>query len=85
MNSDVVQMALKIADSAAISDIECHCVTHGGNTKDGWLYDTSKIEGDLDDDREFIDEALAYLDARGLITRDPSNAALVSINHRATT
>lgn len=60
--------AIEIADSCARSDIECNC--HWiGDVPDQW-YDTSIPHEDC---RDAIALSVRYLEARGLIVRDPNN------------
>ena len=59
------ELKTKIADSAAISDIECHCSSVLTNS--GRAYNISSAG---EEDKEWVDDAVAYLSARGLITVD---------------
>lgn len=69
----VVKLAIKIADGFARADVECHCPP----TKSGppWQWDTSAADPV---DREHVAEALEYLDARGLVKREPGAPHIVS-------
>lgn len=80
----IIADALIIADSAARSDIEIHCLAifdHTTQRRD--RYDTRDFgdpglhEEDRADLRETIDRALRYLTARRLIDRDPHAPHLV--------
>ncbi|HFQ92054.1 MAG TPA: hypothetical protein ENK29_04160 [Chromatiales bacterium] len=60
MNFDALKT--KIADSAARSDIECNC--ERALSGDVWWYDLSSAGPE---DQEWVDDAVAYLTARGLL------------------
>jgi len=69
------RLAFQIADSAARSDIECHCAWTADDPAIRW-FDISKIE-DASSEKELrpvVDMAVTYLDMRNLITRNPANA-----------
>jgi hypothetical protein len=69
-------LAVKIADEAARSDLECLCafVQDGGDTADHRWCDTSCVAEDGDG---FVRDALAYLWQRGLLDRHPTHDHLV--------
>lgn len=78
--------ALIIADSAARSDIELHCLAifdHTTQRQDRYDVrnpgDPSLHEEDRADLRETIERALRYLTARRLIDRDPHAPHLVRL------
>ncbi len=71
----VTDLAIEIADSTAMSDIELACPTVGGDAKVGWLYDVSNPE---EIDAPFIAQGLRYLDARGILIRQSSNPHIIS-------
>ena len=81
MNPNTIALACKIADSAARSDIECYCQITRQEGQPGqpgyrhW-YDTR----DIDDvcDPQDITDALAYLELRGHVIRDPQQPAFVT-------
>jgi hypothetical protein len=57
--------AMEIADSCARADIESYCTAVGeGDDFRFWWWDVDSIEKD---ERESVDQALRYLDARGLV------------------
>jgi hypothetical protein len=58
--------ALEIADSTARADIECN-LPYEGEGATIW-YDTTRVASD---DTYIIDQAVAYLEARGNLTRKP--------------
>jgi len=76
--AEQVRLAHKIADEAARTDIECHCVPMSmGNYI--W-YDTAELQSDLDegsDVPEYVERARRYLRMRGRIVEHPTQAALV--------
>lgn len=67
--------AMEIADSCARSDIECN-VMQAFQTPDlrRW-YDSSTADPE---DREAIDQALRYLEARGILVRDSTKPHVVT-------
>lgn len=69
----VVGMAIKIADDAARSDIECNCAFDFDGGPAHWC-DTTTIR---DDATGLVNDALIYLDARGLLDRHPTRTHLV--------
>lgn len=80
----IIADALIIADSAARSDIEIHCLAifdHTTQRRDRYDIrnpgDPSLHEEDRADLRETIERALRYLTARGKIVRDPHAPHLV--------
>lgn len=76
-------LAHKLAESAARSDIECYCVevltvTEGNEPPHRW-YDTHQVPiATCEQDRQFVAEALQYLEARGLLIRRPAEPHIVS-------
>lgn len=78
-------IAHQIAESSTRSDIECHCVEvdvppEGAPPARRW-YDTTRLEV-LEDEREFIDDAVRYLEARGLLLRREGATHIVSFLNR---
>jgi len=67
----VIADAVEIADSCARSDIECNL---SGAFADGW-YDTTS--GEPSDHEVWLEQALRYLGARGLIEHHPEYGHLV--------
>lgn len=68
---EFLALALEIADDSARARIECNCTAVTDDCRPGTVYDVSRIDpsdGDPDD-RDFLDQALRYLDLRGLIER----------------
>lgn len=63
--TEMLTLQAHLAYSAARSDIECHCMPVGDTVRDGW-HDPNVV---LDDDREFIADALRYLTLRGYLER----------------
>ncbi len=77
--SDLIEcqaLAMQIADAAARTDIECHCVQMSmGNAT--W-YDTATFPDDDDTDAcDYVATAVRYLRLRGLILVHPTQPALV--------
>lgn len=81
-------LAIKIADSCARSDIECNCNWVGENGDEGiagevergavW-YDTSPERDPELVGAEWLADALRYLEMRGLLIRSEANPALVRV------
>lgn len=74
------EMARAIADEAARSDIECHCVWTSSRPEDRW-YDTSTIE-DQESEKELrgvVDRAVMYLELRGLLVRQKGAPHIVQV------
>ncbi|HEY0914524.1 MAG TPA: hypothetical protein VGE22_06620 [Solimonas sp.] len=71
----VYDLAIEIADSTTMSDIEIGCPTVGGDAKTGWLYDVSNP---AEVDAPFIAQGVSYLEARGLLIRSRDNPNIVS-------
>lgn len=73
-------LAKSIADEAARSDIECHCLWTSENAAERW-FDTTTIEDQAreTDLRELVDRSITYLEMRGLLVRHVENKALVRI------
>jgi hypothetical protein len=74
----VLAMALDIADSCAVSDIETNC--EGTNINPDtfpfwWVYDLNSVH---EADKEFVENAVRYLDARGLLVRKEGEPNIVS-------
>ena len=73
---ELERLAHEIAYSAAPSDIECYCE---GQVETGerlsWWYDTGSAESG--EEQEWVAMAVRYLELRGLLKRNPENAALV--------
>lgn len=67
-----IKLALKIADSCARSDVECHCKPTVKGPPWGWNLNSASKE-----DREHIAEAMEYLESRGLVKRDPKAPHIV--------
>lgn len=76
-----IDLAIEIADSAAISDIECFCQPQGRATEGGWWNDTTDRQPDTD---EFVEKALAYLRLRNLLADHPTNPGWVRITRYGT-
>lgn len=77
--------AMDIADVAARVDIESSCVRADFAGCLWWCLDNiAPGSGDAEYDREVIDRAERYLDARGLIVRHTQNARLVRFVETAT-
>lgn len=81
IDAATIGMAIYIADEAARSDIETLCaihatVTEGDRILSTW-YDTS-LPNDIDLDRAPVDQALTYLQARGLLVRRLSAPHIVT-------
>lgn len=72
-SANVIKLALKIADSCARSDVECHCAPIG---------DPPNLQWDLNSadecDHEHLAEAMEYLELRGLVKRDAQRPHIVS-------
>ena len=69
----VIKLALEIADSAARSDVECHCTPEQPSPPWFWNLDT------LDDvDREGVMLSVHYLELRGLIKHDAERPHVVT-------
>lgn len=63
----------RIADRAAIADIETYCRRrHDGQ---GWLYDTTDCDPET---RDWITEAVDYLNARGLLERHANEVRITA-------
>ena len=71
---DAIAAAVRIADSAARSDIECHCNRDAG----GWYF----IGSSVDPDGIWLPDALNYLDARGVLVRDDRFPQLVKFKEK---
>lgn len=69
----LVTDAFEIADGAARADIETSCKPAGAPPALWW--DTSDVEST---DKEFVELALRYLEARGQVIRKPGAPHLVS-------
>lgn len=81
----VQELAFKIADDSAQASIECHCEEVTGRRCNGpaW-WDTTKVDvAESPADREFIDEALLYLEMRELLVRHPDDSTVVSFRKAA--
>jgi len=63
--TDLYELALQFADETAISDIEMNCLRNRDDSGRYW-YDTRSA---MDDDREWVNRALVYLELRELIER----------------
>lgn len=61
-SSELVALAFQLADEACRVDIECYCERDGG-----MFYDTTAASFEM----LFAPNCLKYLEARGLIERDP--------------
>lgn len=70
----VIADALEIADSCARADIESYCPSKRGAVPGERWYDTD--DGTVDD--EAISQCIRYLEARGLLMRDPNDPRIVS-------
>lgn len=66
-HEQLIALALDIADAASRSDIECYTVGERVGTTNWW--DTSVIFPDDPELRPAVEQALRYLDARGLVHR----------------
>lgn len=70
--------AVELADSAARSDIECYCDWAGLPFVGRW-FDTSKRNPpEAADIAAVVEQAVRYLDARGLLIRDDKRPEVVS-------
>jgi len=67
--------ALDIADSAARADIELYCVAVTRGDETWWNWENL----DPVDGAPYIEQAVRYLEARGLLERDGENANVVRI------
>jgi hypothetical protein len=74
------ELARAIADSAARSDIECHCVWTSSTPEERW-FDTSSIEDQASEEglRPVIDQAVMYLELRGRLIRQGGAPHLVRV------
>ena len=72
--SYVQDMAFKIADSAARSDIECNCLPDRWEGPDGRWWNLNTAAPDA---KENIEDAAGYLGARDLIRYHPGHPNLV--------
>lgn len=82
LNGDELhQLARELADSAAISDIECYCLTSGDH-KTGWWYELAKPSEEISeltpDDHAAIAMAARYLELRGILVRHAARAGVVT-------
>lgn len=80
MKREVLHLAYKIADSCARADIECECLQVRSDARGHW-FDTAAIPDGADTDdagREFLADALRYLDLRGLLIRDKDVPCIVT-------
>jgi len=57
---------LDLADNTQRAVIECHLIYEGEGA--AIWYDTTRVD---DCDRDMVDQAIAYLEARGQLTRKP--------------
>lgn len=83
MTDRTEELAYKLADNVARSDIETYCLWTSEMPIGRW-FDTQKLDShvrDLDL-RHAIDEALEYLDGRGMLERCPDRAEWVRIKTR---
>lgn len=71
-------LAYRLADSTAKSDIECHTLEVDGDDLRRY-YDTTTADVE---DKTFIDEALEYLQLRGMLERHPRKPHLVRFKER---
>lgn len=74
------ELANAIADEAARSDLECHCVWTSSMPADRW-YDTSRME-DQESEKELrpvVDRAVMYLELRGLLVRQEGAPHIVRV------
>lgn len=68
---DLEALERKIAYSAARSDIETMCcVWRDEGANPGWWYDTQVL--DCESSRPWVDDAVRYLELRGLLLRSPN-------------
>lgn len=68
--SELIALERKIAYSAARSDIETMCcVWRDEGANPGWWYDTQVL--DCQSSRPWVDDAVRYLELRGLLLRSP--------------
>lgn len=74
VTQETIDLAIKIADSCARSDVECNTApVRGSRRLEKWDLDS------LDDDsRGGVMESVRYLELRGLIHRDEKNPQIVS-------
>ena len=89
MDPNVIALAVEIADSAARSDVEIYCAhvrtdgEPGGKTYRHW-YDTQQLDDIVIEPvpKAGIDQAVRYLDMRGLLMRDSDEPHVVSFVKR---
>lgn len=67
--------ALEIADESSRALIECSCITADSKLPERW-YDTWAVSAE---DKEPIRQAVRYLEARRLLTRDEKQPHLVHL------
>jgi len=73
---ELERLAHEIAYGAARSDIECYCEGQAeAGARLSWWYDTTSAESS--EEQEWVVMAVRYLELRGLLKRNPENAALV--------
>lgn len=71
-------LAHEIAYCTSRTDIECMCACAGGGPdKGGWWWRIDRVA--VKDDRQWVDRAVRYLEARELLERDPGNTNRVRI------
>lgn len=73
--SELLILQQKIADESARSDIECFLdgADHSGRYYGRWY----NLEGCEPQYQEWVDDAVRYLDLRGLLKRQPGNTQLI--------
>ena len=75
------RLAHEIAYCTSRTDIECMCACAGGGPdKGGWWWRVDRVA--VKDDRQWVDRAVRYLAAVGLLERDPKNPNRVRIRDR---
>jgi hypothetical protein len=75
VTQETIDLALKIADSCARSDVECNTAPVGDPSDRFRKWDLDSLE---DGDRAGVMESVRYLEMRGLIQRDPERPQIVS-------
>lgn len=74
----VRELAYRLADSTAKSDIECHTLeVDGDDLRRYYDIDTAAVE-----DKTLLTEALEYLQLRGMLERHPRKPNLVRFKER---
>lgn len=85
MADRMTELALKLADSTARADIECHTLPAEGrglpvSQSHNRYWDTRTASGD---DKHYVADALEYLELRGMLDRHPKRRHLVRFKESA--